>query len=417
MICEILSVSSSTDSLKLTKNGEILQCNRIVIRYRSPIGQLQHRLRQVVQLNFKTRKPLSGGKARNFMSTSNNYLIDNFSPVTSMMNWERNPFSAWQMISNEFRCDGSAIAYASAAKFSAKDLVFECDIKVSPNYDAGVTIRSTDGEDGYFISVRPAENTIKVFDLPKNSLVLAEGNVTIAANEWKHLRVIMIKDRLLVYYDNMMLPIINFITNTYYLNDGLFLRSYFNQVAYRQVKVYEIKDFFMETLDKKLLTKWIPYKGGVSIVDDMISSPGSSINILTANTKDLNNFSIEADIKIDGNGDCGFMLRSFNVASEDGYYVGFNANEQRCYIYELNGGNGVTNREALNINITQSVFFHAQVICNGNNIFVYLNDDETPIISATSTSFKTGKAGIRSYYVNSYFDNIRIYTINTIIPF
>jgi len=91
---------------------------------------------------------------------------------------------------------------------------------------------------------------------------------------------------------------------------------------------------------------------------------------------------------------------------EDGYYIDFNVQNESCFIYELNGGNGVLNGSASNLNILKSVFFAVRIECNNDSIKVYLNN--SIIISATSNSFDAGHIGIRSYGNECYFDNIKI---------
>ena len=189
---------------------------------------------------------------------------------------------------------------------------------------------------------------------------------------------------------------------------GLFLRSWNNETAYRAVRLYELKDFYEETFDQLLLTKWIPYCGNRSINNERISISGNELQIAIANTGDMSDFVIEADIRIDGNGDCGFVVRSDNVWNGDGYYIAFSAQDRSCFIWEHNGGQGVANRSATDLNIPRNVFHHVKIICYKEDILVYLNDMITPIITAYSTTMRSGRIGIRSLNTACQFDNFSI---------
>ena len=341
------------------------------------------------------------------MPLSNNYLIDNF-PGTSTVNWTPRQ-GGWTVANGEYRSH-STIAITQARDFSANDLVLDCEIRLGATGDGGITVRSSNGENGYFISFRPQQNAIWVFDLANNNPTLEANNAAgIVANQWRRVRIIVRSNRLLVYYDDMQLPRINMVNiRSRGAGAGLFLRSWQNETAYRAVRLYELNDFYEETFDQLLLTKWIPYRGNHFINNERISITGNELQIAIANTGDMSDFVIEADMRIDGDRDCGFMIRSDNAWNQDGYYVGFNAQHRECYIWELNGGNGVANRLVTGLNIPRNVFHHVKIICYKEDILVYLNDMLTPIITAYSTTRQSGRIGIRSINTACQFDNFSI---------
>ena len=338
------------------------------------------------------------------MSLSNNFLIDNF-PSSSTLNW--NPISGnWIIINGEYQTNGILEAITQASNFSAKDIVFECDLKLGLTGDAGISIRSTTGNNGYFITFRPGNNDIQVYDLP--NLLAYANNAGIAANDWKHIRIIMSGNNLLVYYDDMNIPKIKLNDNIYTGSGGLFLRSWENQTSYRMVKMYELNNFFSDTNDKQLLTKWIPYKGEMfDIISERIYASGGT-HLSIANMDNIDDFILDAGIRFDSNDGCGFMLRTNDATLEDGYYVDFSPANSRIYIYELYGGNGVVNPEAINITISKYEFHHVRIICYKEDILVYFDNMLTPIITATCTTVLSGRIGIRSYGAECYFDNFTI---------
>jgi len=337
------------------------------------------------------------------MPLSNNYLIDNFSG-TSTPNWTPRE-GVWSVANGEYRANFSD-AVTQANNFIAKDLVFECDIMLGSNFDSGMTLRSVDGLDGYFILFRRGDNAIWVRDFHKELVIERANNVGIVANTWTRIRIIMIKDRLLVYYNNVQAPQIDMKTNTYDIRSNFFLRSWFNETAYRAMRLYELKDFYAETLDQLLLTKWIPYKGNFTIENERIRSAGDAIDLLIANTEDMSDFRLEASLRIDDNRDSGFMLRSSTGWNEDGFYVAFDARNSTCTIFDLTGMSSIHNNHATNLNISRMVFFHVTIICSGNSIQVFVNDAQ--IINTTSSRFSSGKVGIRSFHNQCDFDNIII---------
>jgi len=331
--------------------------------------------------------------------SSNNYLIDNFSNAS---NWQV-ATGTWSYSNGEYYTPGNSNAYTGTTVFTAYDIVFECDIQVSSTGDAGVQIRSSSssGTDGYYVSIRPAENALALFDVAAYKLTSVSCNIT--PNSWQRIRVIMIGNKLTAIYGKTQLTVLNY-THGAYESGRVFLRSYYNQTSYKNVKIYGLNMFNTDTFDQLLPTKWIPYKGDFTIDNERLINTGGNMSTFIANSDYYDNFILEADLSIDGSGNCGFFIRNTDPINDVGYFISFSSASNQCTIYNQNGSIG-----GASVAISTNVFHHIKIICFENHKYIYFNNMHTPILVATNDNYyTTGRFGIHTYYTACKFDNITI---------
>jgi len=336
---------------------------------------------------------------------SNNYLIDNFNNAS---NWQVIEGS-WSIAPNGVYTAGYNNAITGAINFTAKNLVFECEIDITAYGDAGVHILSYDSSNGLYLSFRPAENKLVLYDSePFN--IIASVNLTITSG-WKRLRVIMLKDRFTAYYDNMQVPILDCITGIHLFHSfgKVFLRSYYNQASYRKLKIYELNTFNTDTFDQLLPTKWIPYKGDFTIDNGRLINTGGNMSTFIANSDYYDNFILEADLSIDGSGNCGFFIRNTDPINDVGYFISFSSASNQCTVYSQNGI-----VENASVTINTNVFHHIRIICSVYILIIYFNnmDMVSPLLIANiGYNNPTGRFGVHTYYTPCKFDNVYIRSI------
>lgn len=130
------------------------------------------------------------------------------------------------------------------------------------------------------------------------------------------------------------------------------------------------------------------------------------------------NYTIEADIQLLQNFNAGILLRTNNPAlgsdNSDpilgtnflqGYFVGFTSNKIVLGKQNYNWQELETAEGTYSLNI----WYHLRAVINDNNIKVYVDDMETPVINYNDTmAFINGYPGLRSCNTNALFDNFTV---------
>lgn len=137
------------------------------------------------------------------------------------------------------------------------------------------------------------------------------------------------------------------------------------------------------------------------------------------------NYTVEIDIELLKNYNAGILLRTNNpalgYANDDpelgtdflqGYFVGLNNDGIVLGKQNYNW----TELEKVNENFSLNKWYHLKAVVNDDNIKVYLDNAESPVINYVDTmSFINGYPGVRACNANALYDNFTVYTDTSLV--
>ncbi|KAH8165192.1 glycosyl hydrolase family 43 [Xylaria polymorpha] len=181
-------------------------------------------------------------------------------------------------------------------------------------------------------------------------------------------------------------------------------RMYFNEDGTIAPITMLVKDNFADGL----ATPWKQYGNGWSVVEKRLTSSGAGVAMLDTNFGDL---IYDATVSVpDSDADAGLLFRATSVSGDlsqlNGYHAKILASGDVILEKFVKGASSVLGQS--NVVITPGTEYHLRVMAVASQINVFVNDMQTPKITATDSSFSTGADGVRSSVAGARFGFISV---------
>jgi hypothetical protein len=156
---------------------------------------------------------------------------------------------------------------------------------------------------------------------------------------------------------------------------------------------------------------WAQYGGTASVAGGAYRLANAADTGKSAWYRPSDDLTLEADIRVaSGDGDAGLFLRATNISTGidtlDGYYVALNDNSDRVLIGTMDGT--WTQLTDAPVTIDEGIWYHVKIEMVGTSIAVYVTDMDTPKIELDDDQWSTGSVGVRTFYTDSSFDNVKV---------
>ncbi len=153
---------------------------------------------------------------------------------------------------------------------------------------------------------------------------------------------------------------------------------------------------------------WKQYGDGWSVVGERLTSSGASVAMLDTNFGDL---IYDAIISIpDSSADAGLLFRaanaSDNLAQLNGYYAKISPSGGVTHQKVVNGASSILSQGGAAI--ATGTEYHVRVTAVASTISVFVEDMQTPTVTATDNSFSTGADGVYSSAAGARFGFISV---------
>ncbi|MCX2575172.1 beta-L-arabinofuranosidase domain-containing protein [Pedobacter sandarakinus] len=184
-------------------------------------------------------------------------------------------------------------------------------------------------------------------------------------------------------------------------------------------KANMITENLSEQFDKGMPANWVFYGGGWYQKDGEMhvalnsGSFGSGIrgSKIVANQTAFDDFTYQANIKVNTAGDAGLIFRVTNQAigpdAYDGYYVGLNPDKGVVEIGKAVDQKWVVIKEE-KYPLELNKMYNVKVSAKGSEFAVFLDDSVKPTITATDTTYRSGSIGFRAYNALASFDMVKV---------
>ncbi|KAI1299114.1 glycosyl hydrolase [Xylaria venustula] len=181
-------------------------------------------------------------------------------------------------------------------------------------------------------------------------------------------------------------------------------RLYFNQDGTIAPITMLVKDDFADGQ----AVGWKQYGDGWSVVDERLTSSGAAVAMLDTNFGDL---IYDATISISGtSSDAGLLFRAANVSDDlaqlNGYHTKISTLGSVTIEKVVNGASSVLSKGDVAIGTDKE--YHVRVTATTSDISVFVEDMQTPKVTATDDSFSTGANGVRSSASGARFGFISV---------
>ena len=125
-------------------------------------------------------------------------------------------------------------------------------------------------------------------------------------------------------------------------------------------------------------------------------------------TVSADNFTYEADIRLDASGGAGSLLFRSNADGSSGYYLNVDPNFRMIRLfYKLNGSFSPSQMLASAPAFIQpGRTYHVKIVASGSNIKVYFDNAASPAINVNDSTFASGYFGLNAFGGVSYYQNV-----------
>ncbi|MDR2682925.1 MAG: glycoside hydrolase family 127 protein [Dysgonamonadaceae bacterium] len=163
---------------------------------------------------------------------------------------------------------------------------------------------------------------------------------------------------------------------------------------------------------------WVQYGGSFDVKDGTYVAgnweAGHPCSKSVYPGADFSDFTCDAQVQVNGNGDGGLMFRagrlSFGPDEYSGYYAGISSSGQKV---ELGKANGTwTSLRTASMNVSANRWHQIRITAQGTNIKIYVDDMTTPKIDFHDASFSSGAIGVRAYNALAAWDNISVRSLS-----
>lgn len=156
---------------------------------------------------------------------------------------------------------------------------------------------------------------------------------------------------------------------------------------------------------------WTVYGGSASVAGGAYRLANADAYGKSAWYEPTDDLVIEADIRVaSGDGDAGVFFRATEIDDGidglNGYYAALNDNGDQVILGSMDGT--WTHLASGGMTIDEDTWYHFKVVVSGENIRVYAGDMNTPKIDFDDDQWSTGAVGVRAFYTDASFDNVKI---------
>ena len=176
----------------------------------------------------------------------------------------------------------------------------------------------------------------------------------------------------------------------------------------------KIPGYFADHFDKmKINDTWNAIEGPWSIDAGKLSVAKGQGYKAISNKDDMNDFTIESDIRVaDRNGDAGLLFRTVSATpgadNVRGYYAGLSAAGTGAVMLGRMSNNWTElKRSAVTIN--PNTDYRLKVSAVGSQINIYVND--VLVLQQTDSTYTQGSVGVRMYNSMPSYDNIVVKSV------
>ncbi len=300
---------------------------------------------------------------------------------------------------------GTATDAADMSNVTGSNFSYEADVKLNTAQAASLVVRSTANPytgGGYFVNIDRVEGKVKLFKVNPYT-VLASATKTIAVNTTYHLKVVTKNQNLKVYFNGEATPSIDVNDATY--ASGRFGVSVFNGTTSGSATFNHLVQSpatgFETTLSSFSAvgtnTSWTETPDGLT--GD--AGDGGYLSSATGT-----NFTYQADIRLDTAQAAALVFRSAaNPYTGGGYLVNIDRVEGTVKLFKLQPSYALIASASRTINL--GTFYHLKVVASGGSISVYFNNETTPTLAVSDSSFTSGQFGVNVYQGIATFNNLR----------
>ncbi|KAI0974300.1 glycosyl hydrolase [Xylaria arbuscula] len=181
-------------------------------------------------------------------------------------------------------------------------------------------------------------------------------------------------------------------------------RMYFNEDG----TIAPIKMLVKDDFADGQAVGWKQYGDGWSVADERLTSSGAAVAMLDTNFGDL---IYDATISISGSSiDAGLLFRAANILDDlaqlNGYYTKISTSGSVTIEKVVNGASSVLSKGDVAIETDKE--YHVRVTAATSDISVFVEDMQTPKVTAADDSFSTGANGVRPSAAGARFGFISV---------
>lgn len=277
---------------------------------------------------------------------------------------------------------------------TGSNFTYEADINLTSAQAGALVFRSaanpyTGG--GYFVNLDKTEGKVKLFKVAPYSLIAATAK-TINANTVYHLRVVTKNQNIKVYFNHETTPSIDINDSTY--SSGRFGVAVYNGATSAAARFNHVAESPASGFESNLgalspvgdFDSWTEEPGGLT--GSATGGSGYQWDSANVSTSTGTNFTYQGDIRLDTAEAAALVFRSAaNPYTGGGYFVNIDRTSSQVKLFKLTP-------------------YHLRVVTSGTNISVYFNHETSPAITATDSSFTSGRFGVQVYHGVATFNNL-----------
>lgn len=338
----------------------------------------------------------------------------------------------WNAIEGPWTLDAGRLSVAKGQGYKAisirddlKDFTIESDIRVADRSgDAGLlfrTVSATPGADnvrGYYAGLSAAgTGAVMLGRMSNNWTELKRAAVTINPNTDYRLKVSAIGSQINVYVNDVL---VLQQTDSTYTEGNVGVRMYNSQPSYDNIVVKSVggetllADNF-DTPADQVIDHWNLVDGTWKLQSGAITVNKGDGYKMIAQAAEFQDMTLESDLKLPadtGTGDAGLLFKTQSAKpgadNVQGYYAGLSG-DGKVTLGRMN--NNWTPLKSVKVfdNTDPNRFYHMKVVTYGDEIKVYVNDSQKPVLVYTDDSaqkYTKGGIGLRSYRAQASFDNV-----------
>ncbi|MBP1965484.1 family 16 glycoside hydrolase [Paenibacillus aceris] len=338
----------------------------------------------------------------------------------------------WTAIEGPWSIDSGRLSVTKGQGYKAisnkddlSDFTLESDIRVADrNGDAGLlfrTVSATPGADnvrGYYAGLSATgSGAVMLGRMNNNWTELKRAAVTINPNTDYHLKVSAVGSQIDVYVNDVL---VLQQTDSTYTQGNVGVRMYNSLPSYDNIIVKSVggdtllSDNF-DTPAPQVIDQWNLIDGSWKLQSGAISvNKGDGYKMIAQNAE-FQDMTLESDIKLPsdtGTGDAGLLFKTQSATpgadNVKGYYAGLSG-DGKVTLGRMNNNWTPLKQVKVFDTIDPNRYYHMKVVTYQDDIKVYINDSQTPVLAYTDASaqkYTKGGIGLRSYRAQPSFDNV-----------
>jgi hypothetical protein len=297
---------------------------------------------------------------------------------------------------------GTSTDAAYMSNVTGSNFSYETDVNLTSAQAAALVFRSaadpyTGG--GYFVNVDRVEGKVKLFRVGPY-VPIASATKTIAANTTYHLKVVTKNQNIKVYFNGETTPSINVNDSTY--SNGRFGINVYNGTTGASARFNHLVQSPSTGFESTIGSFTAVHAGTWTEVPDGLA--GDAADGAYVSTATGTNFTYQADLRLDTATAGALVFRGNADPYTGGYFVNIDRNLGQVKLFKM--APGYTPIASANRTIQIGTWYHLRVVTSGTSISVYFNNEATPAITATDSSFASGRFGVSAYEGTVTFNNL-----------